>query len=238
MFLLWFILPLTVLAQILPPTLPRDSQLIKKTTLTISYNPRHKQADWVFYPLGKKELKNCVPRGKGFKEDPETPDGAKLEDYKGSGYQRGHLSPAADNKWSRQVMGETFFLTNISPQKMRFNTGIWANLERLIRAWASKNDSYVVTGPILNENLRTIGRGVSVPETFYKVILTEDKKEAIGIQMSTDASGNLNQYATTVNEVEHATGLNFFPGIPEEIESVVHKDFWDFDAKYNPLPCN
>lgn len=239
MLSLWFILPVTVLAQVNPPSLPANSQLLKKTALTISYNPKYKQADWVFYQLGKDQLKNCVSRGKGFRADPETPNGATLEDYKHSGYDRGHLSAAADNKWSAQAMDETFFLTNVCPQPPKFNEGIWSRLEQLVRAWALKTDLYVSTGPILKSDLQdSIGTGkISVAQTFYKVIITKDEKQAIGIEMNTDAKGELKAFATTVKKVEEDTGLTFSPGLSNKVKSTVDLSFWDFRAEYSPLPC-
>lgn len=239
MFLYLLLLPSVIFAQILPPTMPAGSELLKKTTLTISYNPKHKQADWVFYHLSKKELKNCVPREKSFKEDPETPYGAKLIDYENSEYDRGHLSPAADNRWSIGAMKDSFLLSNVSPQSSTFNRGIWAKLEYLIRAWAVKENIYVVTGPIFEERMEEIGPShVSVPKKFFKVIVTEDEKEAVGIEMKTDSEGNLKQYFSNVRKIEEDSGLDFFPGLSNETEVNINWDHWDFNAKFKPLPCN
>ena len=225
------------------PSLSEGSLSLKKTTLAISYNPHHKQADWVFYPLGPDQLRNCVNRAKNFRADESLTreTRAELSDYAGSGYDRGHLSPAADNKFSGAAMSESFLLSNISPQPPGFNQGIWARLENLVRAWALKfGGLYVATGPVLKNHLPVIGRGrVSVPEAYYKVLVTQDESRALALLLPVNASGDLQAYVTTVDEVERLTGTDFNRGVrnEEKLESETHPDDWNFRASYQPLPC-
>jgi endonuclease G len=218
---------------------------LKKTTLTISYNPRHKQANWVFYELGPEQLRNCVQRNDNFRPDPalSDDDSASLADYKGSGFDRGHLSPAADNKWSKESMSESFLLSNVSPQPPRFNQGIWGRLENLVRAWAMKSGGlWVSTGPVLEDSLRSIGRNhVSTPNYFYKVLVSKRTHETLAMLLPTDASGDLSRYAVTVQAVEESSRLNFHEGVgasdERRLESSLSVSDWDFHASYKPLPC-
>lgn len=247
--LVLFTLPSSALASAdgSSPELVRGSVSLKKTTLSISYNPEHKQADWVFYPLGKNELQNCVQRTDRFRPDPmlTARDTAQLSDYQGSGFDRGHLSPAADNKWSMRAMHDSFLLSNISPQPPRFNQGIWGKLENLVRAWALKTgDLWVTTGPLLERGLPSIGAGeVSTPRYFYKVLVTQTAKarKALALLLPVNASGDLSQYAVTIDELEERTGLDFNHGMDREaeaeLESTLSVSAWDFDASYKAPAC-
>lgn len=244
----WFFLFLPVLAnagsESVPPILPENSLSLKKSAITISYNPIHKQADWAFYPLGAEQLRDCYDRHNNFRADPSLPlnIASQLSDYSGSGYDRGHISPAGDNKWSASAMNDSFLLSNISPQPPRFNQGIWGRLENLVRSWGVKMGGlWVVTGPVLRDGLRTIGANkVSVPEAYYKAIISQDFAHGIGLELPTNASGNLTAFATTINQIEHDSGLNFFPGIPgeEDIESSLNLNEWDFSGGFQYAPCN
>jgi endonuclease G len=95
--------------------------------------------------------KTITKRKDNFRSDPKVKTGsAALSDYKGSGYDRGHLAPAADFKWSATAMSESFYMSNMSPQVPGFNRGIWKNIESTVRNWAVENDEiYIVTGPVL-----------------------------------------------------------------------------------------
>jgi endonuclease G len=224
----------------------RDGSLALRNTATAeSYNRSHKQADWVFYPLGARELEACTNRGNAFRPDPRLApgDSAALADYKDSGYDRGHLSPAGDNKWSQAAMNESFLLTNVSPQPAAFNRGIWSRLEGLVRAWASaKGGLWVATGPVLSGSLRAIGAGrVSVPDYFFKVIATKSGQhhDAVAFVLPTDAAGDLGRYEMSVKKAEEITGLDFLAGLPDEdaAESRVDASLWNLHATFRYLPC-
>lgn len=226
------------------PLVPAQSIVLQKSAITISYNPQHKQADWVFYALGANELRDCYDRQNNFRVDPTLPANiaSQLSDYSGSGYDRGHLSPAGDNKWSREAMSESFFLSNISPQPPRFNQGIWGRLENLVRAWGLKMGGlWVATGPILRDGLKTIGGNrVSVPDAYFKAIVTQDFQHGIGLELPTNANGNLSSYGMSIQQLEHDSGLDFFNGIPNEreVESDYSPALWDYQARFQYNPCN
>lgn len=158
------------------------SQIINHFAYSLSYNEEFEQADWVAYRLTDEMLSNPVcERDDSFKKDPLVVTGsASASDYKNSGYSKGHLAPAADMLLSETAMKESFYFSNMSPQKQDFNNGIWKKLEEQVREWARENEEvFVVTGPVLDkESYPTIGKNeVAVPEKFYKVILDYTEPE-------------------------------------------------------------
>jgi endonuclease G len=199
-------------------------EIISHSGYTLRYNERHEQAEWVAYRLSAEQLESNIPRSENFRADPKVKTGsAAPSDYKGSGYDRGHLAPAADMKWSKRAMSESFYMSNMSPQAPEFNQGIWNDLEQRVREWAKENDElYVVTGPVLEEGLPAIGEnGVSVPRLYFKVILDyrEPEYKAAAFLMPNAASPQpIDQYAVTIDSVETLTGLDLFPVLPDSLE--------------------
>jgi endonuclease G len=177
-------------------------------------------------------------RTNDFREDYKVTTGsASLSDFKGSGYDRGHLAPAGDMKWSSTAMSESFYMSNMSPQKPGFNRGIWKKLESSVRNWADDNgEIYVVTGPILNEQFSTIGyNGVSIPNYYYKVILDYKEPELKGIGfilLHEKSSSSLKSFAVSIDEVERRTGIDFYHLLPDEIENQIESTIdiskWSF----------
>ncbi|MGE3263033.1 MAG: DNA/RNA non-specific endonuclease [Bacteriovoracia bacterium] len=224
------------------PIVPEGSFALKKTALTLSYNPSYKQSDWVFYSLGPDQLQDCYDRPSNFRPDPQVPRGqsAQLSDYKGSGLDRGHLSPAGDNKWSDDAMNESFLLSNISPQPPKFNRGLWSRLESLVRAWAMRTGGlWVTTGPVLQGGLDSIGGGnVAVPKYFYKVLATQTG-QAMALLIPTDADQLSASYAMPVDQLEAFARLDFLHGMKNEdaVEARVDLAKWDFKAKFEYAPC-
>ena len=216
-------------------------QIIKHTGYTLSYNEDHEQANWVAYELTKAEVLGSGTREDSFKADPAVATGsATLNDYKGSGSDRGHMAPAADFKWSGEAMSDTFFLSNMSPQAPAFNRGIWADLEAAVRTMAYDNDEiYVVTGPVLTDGpYETIGKNkVSVPKRYYKVVLDykDPDIKAIGFVLPNEGSTEpLASFAMSVRDVEEITGINFFPRLPDDQEDLIETEYdvskWSFRA--------
>jgi endonuclease G, mitochondrial len=162
----------------LPRLINLDDQIIYHTSYTLSYNETHEQPNWVKYMVTKTELENKVAKRKNnFKEDTSIITGsAQLIDYKGSGYDRGHLAPAATFVDSQKEMDESFFMSNMSPQHSSFNRGVWKRVETYERKMAIEKDTvYVICGGVLTDGLETIGPNkVSVPEFYYKIIYTKD----------------------------------------------------------------
>lgn len=209
---------------------PGEHQIIHHKAYTLSYNEEHEQADWVAYQLTRDMTYGEVRRTDDFREDlMVTTVSAQLEDYRRSGYSRGHLVPAGDMKWDPVAMSESFLLSNMSPQTQSFNDGIWNALENKVRQWARYYQHiFVVTGPILQEGLKTIGPNhVSVPYSFYKVIYVPDRHMMIAFIIPQEASNSkLTGYAVTVDYLEEQTGLNFFPTLGEDMESSIDIKRW------------
>ena len=198
-------------------------QIVNRVGYALGYSQRHKQPLWVAYRLTADEVTNVVVRrADNFMFDASIIGGsATLEDYRGSGYDRGHLAPAADMKWSPQAMEESFLLSNICPQKNAFNGGIWKRLEEWVRGLAVRRGSvFVITGPIFpdDEEHVTIGASpVTVPKFFFKVVLDErPPKRMMGFIMPNVPNRNIYKFAVSVDEVEEATGMDFFNKLPKD----------------------
>ena len=211
------------------PISHQGGQIIEHCGYVLSYIEDHEQAEWAAYELTSKELKGKEKRTDDFRPDPAIKTGsAEPSDYMASGYDLGHLVPAADMKWSKEAMSETFFLSNMSPQEPGFNRGIWKRLEDAVRKWAKADKRlYVATGPVLQKGLPAIGPNkVSVPKLYYKVILDYVRPEikAIGFVMPNKPSkAGVMEYAVTVDSVEALTGIDFFPALPDSVEKAVEK---------------
>ena len=209
----------------------RSDRVITHKGYTVSYNYDWKIPNWVAYELTDLEVQGEVPRYDRFKPDPMVPQGATAttNDYKHSGYDRGHMAPAADMKWDEQVMKESFYLSNICPQNPNLNGGVWKDLEEQVRDLASqKGKIFVVCGPIVNDISNTIGENkVVVPQAFYKVLLQEENGEihTIGFVYE-NVSGRkpMSTYAMTIDEVENLTNIDFFPSLPNKIENKVEAE--------------
>jgi len=219
------------------PLILSTENIIRHTGYSLVYSEKDEQAKWVAYILTKDQLEHPVAtRDKvSFIIDPSIKTGsAKPSDYIKSGYDRGHLCPAADNKWSLQAMKDSFYMSNMSPQMPELNRVVWSNLEEQVRQWAIEFGTvYVATGPILpGENThKHIGKEeVTVPDKFYKVILAAGTHPmAIGYVISNiDSLLPFEQYQCSVDEVEKISGINFFPALPDNIEERVESAIGDF----------
>ena len=201
--------------------------LLKRKGYTLLYNTSCLIPIWVFWHLNTEHADGEWPRDNIYYEDEEVPlPRASNDDYKGSGWTRGHMCPAGDNKWDEVAMRESNLLTNICPQHASLNSGLWNVIERECRKWATKyGDLYIVCGPILlNKEHETIGNNkIVVPEAFFKVILClKPKPKAIGFVIrNNEGKKKRDQYINSVDEVERITGIDFFPALPDEIENEV-----------------
>ena len=168
-------LSINTFSQTLPRQISLDDQIIHYNGFTISYNNYHEQPNWVFYTITPENL-TCPTKikrkNKFYKDTNIKGHSAYLDDYKGSGYDRGHLKSSADESCNQTLNDETFVMSNMSPQNPSFNRGIWKKLETYVRKLALENDSVqVYTGGVLSDGLKRIGTNkVTVPRYYYKVI--------------------------------------------------------------------
>ncbi|MBC7774667.1 MAG: DNA/RNA non-specific endonuclease [Phycisphaerae bacterium] len=218
-----------------------SGEVVRHTWYTLGYSEDHEQAEWVAYELTRDHLnENWAERPNSFRPDPEVDtESATPRDYNSSGYDKGHLCPAADMAFDAAAIDETFFMSNMSPQVPAFNMGIWRELEELTRDWARRfNHLYVVTGPVLSQpGLGQIGFSkVTVPSYYYKVLLAPDQQKAIAFILPNQVSEKrVTDYACSIDKVENATGIDFFPrvlkGLGEELEGSLDKDAWPINSK-------
>lgn len=212
--------------------------VIRHQYFSLSYHETHEQAEWVAYELTADEARGGHKRTNNFRPDDQINTGsATLADYKGSGFDRGHLAPAGDMAFSRQAMSQSFLMSNMSPQRPGFNRGIWRQLEEMVRVWAVENDQlYVVCGGVLENSLLAIGpNDVSVPRYYYKVLLDYQQPEikAIAFLMpNKKGTKSLDQYVVTIDKVEQQTGIDFFPALPDHLENKLEQNVdlsqWSF----------
>ena len=195
----------------------KPEQIIHHIGYTVSWNPVFLVPNWVAYELTADELIGSEERTNHFKPDPLVEgDPVVTRDYSNSGYDRGHMAPAADMRWSAQAMRESFYMTNICPQNHNLNAGDWKALEERVRDMAEQYEHvYVCCGPIISDPYQTIGqeRKIAVPEAFFKVILTEQDGEyqTEAYVMNNEAGHKkLSTYKRPLQEVENITGLQFF----------------------------
>lgn len=208
-----------------------DFQLIEHTGYTTCYNLDWLIPNWVAYDLTTEERQGTVPRPKRpFEPDPLVKGrSAEHRDYTNSGYSRGHMAPAADMKWSEVAINESFYLSNICPQKAELNSGVWERLEQRVRALAAEETVYICCGPIMSDNPQRIGaNGVAVPDGFFKVLCMQRKGrwQAIGFIFPNEGcKGSMFDFAYSVDEVETATGYDFFPTLPDDVETAIEAAF-------------
>ena len=213
-------------------------QVIKHSYFALSYNEKYEQAEWVSYFLRSQNEGIGHYKRPRFINDPKvTTESADTDNYKKSGYDRGHLCAAADMRFSKTAYDETFYTSNISPQKHNFNGGIWKLLEEKSRYWATKyNGIYVVTGGILQKGLPTIGsEKVAIPNYFYKILYCNFKgknKMVAFLMPSVKSKDPLYKFVVSVDSVEKMTGIDFFPqlndAIEKELESKSDYKAWAF----------
>lgn len=228
------------------PEVNFEDAIVEHEGYSILYDETHEQASWVAYELTSAETQKLFQRTNIFLVDNEIKSGSSnSSDFYGSGFDRGHLAPAADMGWSKAAMKESFYYSNISPQRPGFNRGIWKSLEKLTRSWAAKYGRiYVVTGPVLRADLPSIGPNeVSVPNYYYKVILkyNAEAKDGIGFVIpNKKAKQNLKHFAISINNIEKITGINFFPKLNEieekSIEEKVCLDCWHWENNFTNRP--
>ncbi len=226
------------------PAVP-DHQIRAFQYYTLCYRKSYEQAEWSAYCLRDFMLQKNVKRTNDFRPDPQIEGGsATLADYKKSGYDRGHLTPAGDMVFDKEAMSETFYMSNMCPQAAAFNRGIWKDLEDQVREWVRLyGAAYVVSGPVLSKpasEYSFIGESkVAVPELFYKVILVpiyQDGAEQVSPEECADliaiafvipnkaCEGDFWRYAKSVDETEEITGLDFFPLLEDDVENRVEAD--------------
>tara|TARA_R110002050_G_scaffold288277_1_gene440136 strand:- start:11879 stop:12811 length:933 start_codon:yes stop_codon:yes gene_type:complete len=218
--------------------------VVQHTYYSLAYSEDHEQAIWVFYELEKEEVKGTFKRRDDFRSDPLVSTGsASLADYKASGYDRGHLAPAADMAFSEEAISESFYMSNMSPQEPSFNRGIWKKLEAQFREWALADGSlYIVTGPVLKNGLAKMGsNGVSIPKYYYKLALDMDADELGAIAFLLPNKGlkaDLQDFIISIDSLESVTGIDFFARLDDQLEAQFEAEPGDFSFWQKKRPAS
>lgn len=205
-------------------------QIIRHTGYTVSYNNELRLPNWVAYELTREEAQGTEKRSDRFVADPQAEGTtATNADYAHSGYDKGHMAPAADMKWSPAAMRESFYFSNICPQHPELNRRKWKDLEEKTRDWSIADSAIIIVcGPIIEKHSTTIGKNqITIPGHFFKVILAPytHPVRAIGFLFPNErATAPLRTYAVTVDSVERATGMDFFSNLPDELENVIEAE--------------
>lgn len=217
-------------------------EIICHSAMCLVYEEKHEQAKWVAHIILPDIVKGKEGRTDDFRKDTlvktetaddddyflkiKQPDG-KIK-YDGFGYDRGHLAPSADFRWSKKALSESYYYSNMSPQQPDFNRQKWASLEATFREYVTTHTEtqlYVVTGPILYDTLPKLERGknkVTIPEFYYKVAVDLTNNKAIGFIMpNKKVEYPITSYAVTINDVEKITGINFFYQLNDSLEEVL-----------------
>lgn len=211
---------------IIPDSTP--NKILQYEGFTVGFNPEMHQPNYVVWTLDPDETDGNNSRaGVQFLPDDNVEGCATLDDYRYSGFDRGHMAPAADMKWSEKAMADCHLLTNMCPQDKSLNAGAWATVEKNSRKWALKHGPLVIVcGPVLSDRLtRSIGQSpVPVPERFFKVILAPEANPPMGIGFimpNSYVEGGAQSAAVSIDEIEEITGFDFFSELPDDVEAQV-----------------
>lgn len=208
---------------------------LERMGYTVSFNPEENIPNWVAWNLDTEKLVERESRNDKFTPDPDLdPESAiTTHEYKGTGWDRGHMCPAADNRWHWRAMDESFYMTNICPQHHNLNRGDWKELEDACRRWAAIEPVYIVCGPILYKTPKYgyIGteHQIRIPDAFFKVVLTgleSGEPRAVGFIYKNEAGNNKrDKYVNSVDEVERITSMDFFSALPDDVERYVESEY-------------
>jgi len=193
---------------------------------TVNFNAFNRTPNYSAWELLGTETGD-YPRSDNFWQDADIKNCPSSADYKRSGYDRGHLFPAAEAKWSSTAMNQCFSMANICPQKHALNSGAWKTLEETERRWAARDSALViVAGPIyLKSDTQRIGdAGVRVPSGFFKAIIAPYLPEPRGIAFvypNDRAPGDMRRYAMSIDHLEKLLGYDLFHNLPDTIEQEI-----------------
>ena len=179
--------------------------MVSHTYYTLCYNEKHEQAAWVYYVLNDSMIVENVKKSYFLKDSLVVPRTLSHSAYTNSGYDRGHLLPAADMKWNQLAMDETFLMSNVSPQNPYFNrNGLWRKLETKVREWVvNHNPLIIIVGGVLTDDLPKLGgKTVSVPKYYFKIILNEQDFSSVSFLLENKKdAGLLSSFVVSVDSI-------------------------------------
>jgi endonuclease G len=233
------------------PAYSKNLEVIEHAGMVLGFDCDYKMASWVFHVLTPDVTSGNISRSNDFRSDEKSTCGSAQEadyflrkekedgtfDYDGFGFDRGHLAPSADFRWSANALSESYYYSNMTPQRPEFNRESWASLEGLLRKIVDqeKKQFYVITGPVLHEGLPVIERSVNklkIPEYHYKIIVDasiENPRGMAFLMPNKKCEERLSSYVISIDSLEHLTGLDFFPTMSTELETTIEQTA-DFNA--------
>ena len=202
-----------------------NNQYLCRSGYAVNYNYATKVPYFVVETIRGDQLVKAAGRKDDFREDPEVPAQYRqtLKDYVGSGYDRGHMAPAADFTYSAQAMSESFFMTNMMPQNPGNNRGIWKYTEELTRYYAQKyGQVYVITGTFFDATSPVFGNNVRVPTYVWKVVIDPRNVRAIAFLYPNQKLDpkDIEKYIVSIAQLEQYTGINFSPALPAQYQGM------------------
>jgi len=242
------------------PKLEEGEELIEHQAMMLVYSENHEQAKWVAHIISTEIIEGSAGRSNDFRPDTNIKTGTAVEKdyflkykkngktvYDGFGYDRGHLAPSADFKWSKTALSESYFYSNMSPQLAEFNREGWAKLEGMLRSYVYENEIqlFILTGPVLTDKLLPVFRSinkVSVPEYFYKIAFDKENNRAIGFLVPhKELEYPIEYYAVSIDSIETFTGIDFFANLNDSLELIIekqanYKPFLPKKSKFNVAP--
>lgn len=243
------------------PEIKKEDTIICYLAYCLNFDKKYKLAKWTAHIIAPEIEYGRNNRSNDFRVDSLIEGGTAVEadyflktineegkvKYDGFGYDRGHLAPSADFKWSAQALSESYFYSNMTPQLPNFNRKSWANLEAFCRDYVvnNKQEVYIVTAPVLHDSLPKIERGVNhlpIPQYHYKIMVDMDNKKGIVFFMPQETGGYpLESFVITIDSLENITKINYFPKLSYQdeqlIESNVDISLWrSGQNKYDVAP--
>lgn len=239
------------------PVTSNEVEIVEHSGMVLGFSCNYDMAAWVFHLLTPAILNSTNSRSNNFRVDEKVSCGSAVEadyfvrkknsdgtySYDGFGFERGHLAPSADFKWSATALSESYYYSNMTPQRPEFNRESWAELEGLLRKIIEqeKKTFYVLTGPVLHDSLPVIERSVNklrIPEFHYKIIvdLSQETPRGMAFLMANKKNElRLSEYVVSIDSIERLTGIDFFPSIDATLETLVESksDFGAWNLQKN-----
>ena len=202
---------------------------LQYTGFTVAFDTSICTPIYSVYILTKEKINNSAGDRKNFKFLNDSRVHCTLvKDYKLSGYDKGHLTPFADSKYSEESMRDCFYVTNMCPQIHSFNAGIWERLERNVRKIAKKYDSIIIISAPVIKSEHSVGKLV-VPSKFYKILYSVKFNQGIAFIMDQSSEGNIFDYCYPISSIDTLTNLKYFP--VSKTRNNLQKTFWNFNEK-------
>jgi len=208
------------------------TRIFRNEGFMLGYSEWRKNPLWVTYHLQPITKKKKLKRPSRFKEDFRTITRVNHDDYRNSGFDRGHMAPnyAISNLYGREGQLDSFLMSNITPQRPKLNQKIWQRLEDVEANKFAKwfKGMWVITGPIFDDKITTLKSGVEIPDAFYKIYIVPDKEKGAApktlsfiIPQKVKGYESLKKFITSIDEIELRTGFDFLPKLDDSLETKV-----------------